>query len=236
MPSATSDMKALHHLLLELEEVEGKITRGPRRIAASRRRAEEREAELETKKAALLQLRKTGDEKTLQLKTNEAKILDLRAKLNLASTNREFDLIKGQIEADEMANSVLEDEILEVFEKVDAAEQEIAAFDETCKEARADEKRVADQVAAAAEGLQSEADGLKSSIKEAEGILPDAVMERYRRLISAHGAGAMAMVEDSVCNACYVNLEPQMFVEVKAGKFVFCKHCGRLLYLADSED
>ncbi len=235
MASATSDLKQLHHLLVQLEEIEDRIRRGPRRVAASTKRAEEKEAELEEKKEALTQLRKTGDAKSLQMKTNEAKIVELKVKLNTVTTNREFDIVKGQIQADEMANSVLEDEILEVYEKIDAAEQGIKDHEQVCQAARADEKKVADEVAAAEEGLKSQADALRKQIAEAETCIPEGIRDKYDRLIAAHGAGALTMVEDSVCTACYVTLEPQLYVEVKAGKFVFCKHCGRLAYLSGAE-
>ena len=72
-----------------------------------------------TLKEKLLELRKSADGKSLQLKSNEAKNLDLTAKLNAASSNKEYEIISSQIEADKMANSVLEDEILEALDKVD---------------------------------------------------------------------------------------------------------------------
>ena len=42
-----------------------------------------------------------------------AKLDDLQAKLNMAQSNKEYQLLKDQMAADKQANSVLADEILE---------------------------------------------------------------------------------------------------------------------------
>jgi hypothetical protein len=41
----------------------------------------------------------------------------------------------------------------------------------------------------------------------------------------------MAEVDGNICSFCYVQIPPQMIMELKAGKVMFCKTCGRLLYL-----
>ena len=129
MSSLSEDLAELHGLLLELEEVEEMLSSGPRKVAAQQRVADKKQAECEQQKAHITDLRKASDEKSLQLKTNEAKIVELNGKLNVAASNREYEIIKSQIEANTMANSVLEDEILEALEKVDAAVQELSELE-----------------------------------------------------------------------------------------------------------
>ena len=97
----------LHRLHLALHEVQEQLTRGPRQVKAREQLVVQAETELTAKKEQFKQLRVTSDRKSLDLKTNEAKIADLRGKLNACSSNREFDIIKGQIEADTVANSVV---------------------------------------------------------------------------------------------------------------------------------
>ncbi|MGC4006942.1 MAG: hypothetical protein QM811_28970 [Pirellulales bacterium] len=53
------------------------------------------------------------------MKSGELKIEDYRNKLNAAQSNREYQALKDQIAASEMAASVLQDEILEIMEKID---------------------------------------------------------------------------------------------------------------------
>lgn len=233
---ATTDLKELHVLLRQLEELREKIARGPRLVAVQRRKVDDRIAAIAAAREDLVKLRKAGDAKNLQMQTKEAKLVELKVKLNQASTNIEFDTLKGQIDADTMANSVLEDEILETFEKIDAAEQRIAELEKQLEGDKADAEATAERVAAAEEGLQREAAGLEGAITEQEKGLATSLVEQYRRLIAAHGAGALAAVEEKICSACYVELEPQLRVELKTGKSVFCRSCGRLLYRDEESD
>ena len=232
MAMTPAALKELHHLHLQLHEVREKLRRGPTQIAARRQFAEKKQAELAAEKARLLELRKHADGKSLQLKSNEAKIADLKGKLNTASSNREFDVIKGQIDADLMANSVLEDEILESLEKVDEMQRSIQQSEQEVSAAEKEVDRVRREVSTAEPDLTREAAQLKAAVTEAERVLPATIMDTYRRLVQAHGAEALAAVENRACTSCSTILSPQEMVNLNTGKLLFCRACGRLLYLA----
>lgn len=221
----------LHRLHLASQEVQEQIERGPRQLKARQQAILQKQAELEVQKQKHKALRMNADQKSLQLKSNEVKIGDLRVKLNQASSNREFDIIRAQMEADTVANSVLEDEILDSLEKVDAAHLAIKKLEEEVAQAKAEETRVAAQICAAQPGYQSRLAELQSAIANAEGRLPADIVTPYRRLVQAYGPAALAEVDGTACNSCYVNLPAQMVMQVRAGQVMFCKVCGRLLYM-----
>ena len=152
----------------------------------------------------------------------------------MCSSNREFDILKGQIAADEMANSVLEDEILDAMEQVDKVKLQITEAEKAVGVAKEEIGKAAAQVAAAEAGQKEKAEKLKLAVAGAEVVLPDDVKLVYRRLVGAFGADALAAVDKGVCTACYVSLSPQQAVEVRSGKIAFC-HCGKLIYLKPAE-
>src|SRR6185437_3571227 len=125
MSSTCAGMKQLHELRLKLGEISDELERGPRQIAARKQNIEKKKEELEVQRTKLKQTKVSADQKNLQLKTSEARIYDLNGKLNSAANNREYEALRSQIAADTMAKSVLEDEILEALEKVDAAQIEL---------------------------------------------------------------------------------------------------------------
>ncbi len=221
----------LHRLLLAAREVQEQTERGPRQLKARQQAIVQKLADLEAQRQKHKALRMNADQRSLQLKTNEAKIGDLRVKLNQASSNREFDIIRAQIEADTVANSVLEDEILDALEKVDVGQIAIKKLDEEVAQAKAEESRVAAEISAAQPGLQSRLKELQTAIANAEGRLPENVIVQYRRLAQAYGPAALAEVEGTTCNSCYVSLPAQMVMQVRDGQVLFCKTCGRLLYM-----
>ncbi|MFP6767373.1 MAG: C4-type zinc ribbon domain-containing protein [Planctomycetaceae bacterium] len=235
MTTAARGLRDLHQLHVEFGRLADELEAGPRQIKAREAFAEKKLAEIETERLGVTNLRKASDERTLQLKTNEGKILDLRTKLNTASSNKEFEIIKGQIDADTMANSVLEDEILELFERIESAQERLGAVEDEHESAVAEHQRITDEVAANEPGLKGQCQQLEESISDSESLLPGEVVEHYRRLVNAHGPGAMAEVDSGSCTACFVHLSPQLRVELATGQIVACNNCGRLLYPADQE-
>ena len=236
MSTTAASLKALHHLYLRLHDVNEKLERGPKRIQFKQQFALQQEDKLKTAQEVVSQLKKQVQQKNLDMNSNEAKILNLKGKLNTASSNKEFDIIKGQIEADQMANSVLEDEILELMEKIDAAEAEVQDWVRKKDTAHEDAKTTEQEFEAARDRLDEEIEECKAAIADAEQIIPDSIKVQYSRLVRGHGAGALAYVAGKFCSACNVMIEPQLRVELNSGRLVFCKSCGRLLYLEDTQD
>jgi predicted nucleic acid-binding Zn-ribbon protein len=230
MSAAAAGLKRLHELHLRLQEVQQQLEHGPRQVKARQQILAKKQAEIDTLKAEFKQVRVLADQKNLQLKSNEGKIADLRVKLNQAASNREFDIIRSQIDADTMANSVLEDEILEVLEKVDQFQLKIAKAEGEAAQTSGDIRKFAQEIESTAPRLRSQASEIEGALREAEKILPESTMVMYRRLVLAHGAGALATVEGKSCTACNEILSPNSIVEINTGKFFFCRSCGRLLY------
>jgi hypothetical protein len=235
MSAATAGLKRLHELHIRLQDINKQLEHGPRQVKARQQNLNKKQAELDTLKAELKQTRMLADQKNLQLKTNESKIAQLQAKLNQATSNREFDVIKSQIDADTMANSVLEDEILEVLEKVDQQQQKIKQIEEEATQTASDVRRVAQEVESTAPKLRAQATELQTALSDAEKILPGTAIVTYRRLVQAHGAGALATVENNACTACFEVLSANYLVELNTGKFLFCRTCGRLLYRPEGD-
>ena len=235
MNETASGLKRLHALHTEIAEVREQLERGPRQLRARRKRVETKGAEAEQLRAKLLALRKSHDEKSLQLASNEAKLTDLQVKLNQAANNREFDAFKGQIEADRVATSVLEDEILETLERIDKTRQSIADVEAERDGASAEADRFAVTVDEQAAALAARQTDLEAKLKEAERIIPADLMPDYRRLVTAHGATALAPVEGRACTMCSTMIAPQQRIDLNMGKFVLCRACGRLLYRGEGE-
>ncbi len=235
MNTIAADLKGLHLLLIQLKEIEEQLERGPKQIKARQGMIQKKTVERDAAKERLMQLRKLADQKGLQLKTQEAKLIELNGKLNTANSNREYDIIRTQIAADTMAKSVLEDEILETLELVDQAQREVGRIAEECQTTESGLQQFATAEESKIPELKQASDALNQSIREYEKFLPAEVATMYRRLVSAHGADALAAVVGGTCQWCNVNLLPQSRVELNSGRIIFCKNCGRLLYLAERD-
>ncbi|MCC7419415.1 MAG: hypothetical protein IT428_03950 [Planctomycetaceae bacterium] len=236
MTMGSSGLRKLHQLHLKMRGVQEKLERGPRQLKARRQTLEKRTAELEAHIAQLKQMRVAADQRNLQLKTAETKLKNLQKKFDEATSGKEYDILRSQIDADTMAKSVLEDEILEMLEKVDVAKAMQGKLEAELETTRKEAEQLAKDVAAAEPPLRDEAASIEAALRDAESELPGNIVELYRRLVQSHGAEALSAVESNACTTCYGVISSQDAVNIKNGKFVFCRSCGRLLYPNDSAD
>lgn len=231
MAAARNGISELHALYGKLREVQSQLQSAPRQIKARQQISSAKHAEIDALRDKMKKLRSSADQNNLQVKTNESKVLGLKVKLNQATSNREFDALRQQIEADEMANSVLEDEILAAFEKLDRMKDELTQFEAELTTLKAAEAKVAQELESAAPGLRKQIAELEAAIAKAEEVIPGDMSLAYRRMAQAHGPDAFAEVEGNQCQACFVSLPPQTLLELKNGKVLFCKSCGKVMYL-----
>jgi predicted nucleic acid-binding Zn-ribbon protein len=227
-------LRTLHRIHRQLADLQDRAAAGPRQIAARTKQLEAAEAKQaslldEVKKAKL-----AADQKQLQLRSAEAKILDLEGKLNACKTNREYQTLRDQIAADRMATKVLEDEIIEALERIDAVKPAVPAAE---TEITAAKKLLADaeaKVKAESGRLEAEVTRIRADLQAAEKDLVDDVRERYDRVVKQKGADGMSPVDGQTCGGCYQQLTGNMLSDVMLGRIITCRSCGRMLYLPES--
>ena len=224
------DLSALHRHHLALKSVQDELARGPRQVRARDNQLAQLDADRKAKEEELKQTRAATDRKNLDLKSSEAKLKDLDRKQNEAASNREFDILRGQIAADNASNSVLQDEILEFLEKVDRIQSEIAAIGERRAKLEVERNQFASQFESHSVTLRQQEVELKTHVADAEKAIPESIKAHYRRLVDAYGADGMASIDNGMCTHCYVSLTPQIAVQIGTGTPTFCSSCDRLLY------
>ncbi len=228
-------LRTLHRIHKQLTDLKDRRDRGPRQIRAGEAGIKQREDELNKLHDELKSMRKNIDQQQLQMKTNEQKIKDLDTKLNTAATNREYQILKDQIAADKMANSVLEDEIIEMMEQVDAFKPKIAAAEEVLKTTK--EKVAAGRKTFEAQSSLIESDivRLDAELKQREAELPGGIRQTYQRLVAKRGEDALAEVVDGACGGCYQQVTVNVQANIRLLQPSFCPTCGRLLYIAEDK-
>jgi predicted nucleic acid-binding Zn-ribbon protein len=143
---------------------------------------------------------------------------------------RETDALQKQIAA-------FETQIVESMEELETVEAEI--------ESRADEISSLDakrgEAFAAFDSLvkkdRAEYDAELKHRAEAFATLPDRLAAIYDRMAQRSRDGiAVAEVVNGSCSACYMQLRPQVQLNVKKGdEIITCESCTRILYLAPRE-
>jgi predicted nucleic acid-binding Zn-ribbon protein len=230
----TTTFRTLHRMHRQLADLADQLAAGPRQVAARTKLVQAAEAKKAAAQDDVKKAKLATDQKQLQLKSAEAKILDLEGKLNACKTNREYQTLRDQIAADRMATKVLEDEILEALERIDALKPAVPAADAEIESAK---KLLADaeaKVKAETGRLEAEVARIRGDLQATEKELADDVREKYDRVVKQRGADGMALVEGNSCGGCCHQITGNMLSDVMLGRMVACRSCGRLLYLPET--
>jgi predicted nucleic acid-binding Zn-ribbon protein len=230
LPAALSELHRIHRHLADLR---GRIARGPKQVQAAEASHKKFEADLAKAKDTYKQAKLSADDKQLQLKSREAKIAELRAKLHQAESNVVYQTLKDQIAADEKANSVLADEILEALENLDGYQAGIGEANVNLTKSKEEFEKTRQRVSTMLQQLEQELTQALADLQKVEGELPEDFKTEYLRISKAKGEDALAPLEGESCGGCYTNLSPQVNNQLRLGKPLFCPSCGRLLYLAE---
>jgi len=234
MSVSAESLQQLHRIHQQLSDVKERLSRGPKQVALAEGNLSRFKEAVENAKIAHLEARKASDAKQLQMKENEAKIENLKGKLNAANSNREYQALNDEIAADEMANSVLADEILESFEKIDELANTVKEEESHLQTAQGEVDKVRKRVSEEQQGLESELARLQDELQSAEEKLPADFREDYNRVTRLKGEDALAEVEGrECCGGCYYMITPQQLNDLLMSRPVFCRSCGRLLYVPE---
>jgi len=236
MTVTAAQLRKLHSIHRQLSNLNERLARGPRQVRLGEQNLAVHDEKLAVAAEELKRMRMASDQKELQLKTCEMHLEELRQKLNGCSSNREYQTLREQIAADEMANSVTSDEILEAFDKIDEAIKRVDACEEEQKKASDAVELVRQRVEGERAALEADIARLKVELTEAESELDEEFKGEYQRIAIVKGEDALAMVEGESCGSCYQKLTPQMLDQLLCSKPVFCKSCGCLLYLPENTE
>jgi len=232
MTIAPGALEELHRIHRQLTDVTERLASGPKQIKAAEAAVAKAEQDVTGAKDTYKKTRLVVDEKQLQLKQREAKLKDLQGKLNAAESNREYQLLKEEIAADEKANSVLTDEILESLETLDQRQAEAKTAESNLVKIKEELARIKLRVANVQQTLDAELARVRGELVISEEQLPEDFKEEYLRVTKARGEDALAAVENDSCGHCSRTLTPQTLNDLHLQKPIFCKACGCLLYLA----
>ncbi len=196
------------------------------------------EAEFDRKKASF----KHADEnlKTAQLKQKEKevglqsieeKIKKFQAQLYTLKSNKEYQAMEMEIKGAKADKSVLEEEILGLFDAVDEAKKKCAKEKEALA---AEEKKFKENVLAVDKHIVELQENISVSNERRKEFLPNLdpkIVSQYEKLLRNRDGVGLVPVRNGSCSGCNMDLPPQVINEIQANnKLIFCESCARILY------
>jgi predicted nucleic acid-binding Zn-ribbon protein len=232
---ATETLRTLHRIHIQLTDLNARLRRGPNLIRAHQNNVQRCQDQLDAAREQLKKARMSSDAKQGQLRDGEEKVRKLQTQLNMANNNREYQLLKEQIAATEMANSVTADEILEELERIDVFAGKIVEVEAAVAKTQAEKDKVEKQFAEEEPSIRGDVARLEAELKRAEAVLPGDFKPIYHRAVNARNGDALAPVRGEYCDGCNqkVPLNDINKVLVAEPKPLVCRACGRVLYVPE---
>ena len=228
-------LRTLHRILRQLSDLRGRLRRGPNLIRAHETNLAKCQAELELVKKESTDMRVANDAKQGRLNDGEEKIKKLKVQLNTASSNREYQGLKEQIAATEMANGVLADEILEGLEQIDQEAGKIVEAQRRYQKTQAEVEKAHQKVQEEEPLITGDITRLEAELAEWENRLDGDFKNLYVRISRIKGENALAALDGEYCSGCnkIVPLNKIANLMLETPKPVVCEGCGRLIYVPE---
>ena len=226
-------LRTLHRIHRQLTDLQSRLRRGPALIRAHEANVAKSEQELERTQEEAKAARMASDKKQGQLRDNEEKVKKLQSQLNGASSNREYDALRDQIKAAEMANSVLADEILEGMESLDSFSPVIEEAAAALEKAKSEKEKAAAKFAEEEPGIREDLARVEAQLAEAEAHLVEPFTSVYRRAVKALGENALSPVHGEYCSNCNQKVplnQVNLLLCTELKEPTLCKSCASLLY------
>jgi predicted nucleic acid-binding Zn-ribbon protein len=229
-------------LLIQLQEIDAKIrthitqkNRLPETLATLEHRRVSINDNLEKVQEALLTAQKNKRDRDKDLETGVQKVEKLKARSSEIKNNKEYQALLKEIEAAEQDNKSVEDDILVLMEKIDAAAGQITAAEQRAKEEAAEIQIEQKQHEAAFERLEEELKAIEEERQKAIARISKPVLTQYQRLLGTKAGIAIAEARGESCSGCYMSIPPQVYVNVKKNESIItCPNCGRILYFKET--
>jgi len=188
---------------------------------------------VEKEKEIIDELEKEKRKKEKELEADKDKIKKLEAKLYEVKTNKEYQALLKEIEAAKAMNDKTEEDILVLMDKVEDIKKDYNSSQAHLKirekEIEIEKSKIekdTQSVDKVITDLRTERDNLLSVVNEQ-------LRSTYMILREKRNGIAVSNAKNGVCLGCFMNIPPQLFIEVTKNKrLIQCPSCGRILYFS----
>ena len=180
-----------------------------------------------------------SDRKKLELEVESRKQLIERYSLQQFQTkkNEEYRALAHEIEGCKEAIVKLDDQQIEIMEKIELEQKEAARAAAAAAELKKTvDSRIADLDRSEAT-LKRDLAELQSNREELAAAVEESARRKYERLFRQKGQNVVVGIQHGVCGGCHMQLSRSIVVGCQAEQeIVSCPNCGRILYYASDMD
>ncbi|MEO6654901.1 MAG: C4-type zinc ribbon domain-containing protein [Pyrinomonadaceae bacterium] len=230
--------------LIELQKTDTNLRRLKRSLETAEEGRAAIELEFEQHAFSIREIQSKRDElqakkADLEKQISENKVYLERADRNLkhAQNQKEYETAMRETDALQKQVAAFETQIVEIMEEVEGIEKELEERSEEINTLDGKRDAALAEYDATLKKARTEFDAETKHRQTAFSTLPARLASIYDRMAQRSRDGiAVAEVINGSCSACYMQLRPQVQLNVKKGdEIITCESCSRIMYIAPRE-
>lgn len=189
------------------------------------------QSQLDAAKQTVKQIESDRKRLELEVETKKTQIEKYANQQLQTRKNEEYRALAHEIDVCKADIVKIEDQEIELMEKTERAQVDVARFTKEADAAKALSNDKVKQLGDREENLKKELTELKSNREELASAVESGVRSRYERLFKSKGENVVVGVNHGVCGGCHMKLPAQILVACQSNQeVVSCTNCGRILY------
>ena len=234
MTTTANSLREIHSLHQRSKAIRDRLLSVPKTIVARQAQVARKQDTLDKAKKDIQQIKVSKGLKEVQRKSLLGKIDDYSSKLLTVKKNEEYKAIQNEIALVKSQVNKVDDEIIDFEIDLEDRDASVKLLEADLKKAQDDLATYQKQSTEAKAGEEAKLEELAHSLLNAEAVINPDIREQYQRVIRQRGAEAMAVVESVACMGCNMSVTSQMLNDlINCDTLVFCRSCGRILYMAE---
>lgn len=221
---------------LQIMEKETKRQTAPKKLQEMDEELKQLKERLEKEKVIFEELEKERKKKEKELDADKDKIKKIESKLYEVKTNKEYQALLKEIEAAKATNDKTEEDILTLMEKIEELKKDYESSQTKLRKRGKDIEVEKARLDTEIQSMDKIIGELKAQRDNLLSVVSNELKSKYDMLKGRRGGIAVTNVKNGVCLGCFMNIPPQLFIEVtKNKKLIQCPSCNRILYFTDTE-
>jgi predicted nucleic acid-binding Zn-ribbon protein len=227
---------SLQEIETESNKIKQKLERLPDKLNVLESRLNEFQQSIENDEALLTELKKQYRVHESDVQTNLDRMKKSQEKLRSVKTNKEYQSSLKEIDDLKVANSRIEDQMLECLDQMEEIEKRIASKNKDYLDISEQAGQEREKIQQEAEEGNKELSVLENDWYEISKRLEPELLNKFEMIKKQQASGsAVVPVKDAVCLGCNMNIPPQMYNELQRfDSLRFCPFCQRIIYWKDA--
>jgi len=221
----------LQKIDLELKRIKEARDRYPKEMKKldEKQNIEKERIQKEKEKVELLE--KERRQKEGRLNAEQEKIKRAEGRMFEVKTNKEYQALLSEIEAIKEATSQEEEEVLQIMDEIDELKKKLSKRERevaiTLEKIEGEKKVIQERIAQGDLALKRQTERREALSKQ----LDSSLYKLYNTLKEKRQDVGVVNVKNETCQGCFVNIPPQMYIEVQRNSdLIRCPNCNRILY------